>query len=154
MGKVERVQAALQENLPAVCELFARVPGIVAAYLHGSYAEGRPTPLSDLDFAVLLTEGAAADGWETELRVQGEISRLLDSDHVDLKALNGAPLLFQALVITRGKRMYVRDEEARVSWELAVLSEWMDFELLHDFQDECMLRRIEEGKFGHGRQGR
>ena len=154
MDGAQRLKQAFEDNLRAICDIFAQEPGVVAAYLHGSYAEGWPTPLSDLDFAVLLTAEAAAKGWEVELRLQGAISRLLNSDEVDLKGLNGAPLVFQMLVITRGKLLYVRDDDARVWWEVRALGEWMDFQPLHDLQDECMLRRIEEGTFGHGRQSR
>jgi hypothetical protein len=72
----------------------------------------------------------------------------LRTDNIDVKVVNGTPLLFQEQVIVTGRPIYVRDEEARVWWEWRTMSEWMDFHPLLDYQDKCFLERIREGRFG------
>jgi len=137
-----------ESKLPQLREIFAAADCVVA-YLHGSYAEGCASALSDIDFAVLLPdEVPEREYMRREMALTGRVSALLHTDDVDVKVVNRTPLLFQAEVIRTGQRVYVADEEARVWWEWRTMSEWMDFHPLLDYQDKCFLERIREGRFG------
>lgn len=81
-------------------------PGIVFAYLHGSFAMG--APFHDVDVAILAEEASA-----------GLPSRMLDltdrlSQHtgypVDVRALNDAPVAFQFRVL-HGTQLVSRNDE-------------------------------------------
>ena len=138
----------IEAKLQQLRDVFAAA-GLVAAYLHGSYAEGCPTPLSDIDFAILFPDDVPDNEYaRCEMALGGELSDLLGSDRVDVKALNNAPLFFQAQVIAKGRLIYVGDDEARAWWQWRTMSEWMDFQPLYDYQDKCFAERTREGRFG------
>ncbi len=65
-----------EQEIAHLTAFFATQPDVVAAYLFGSQAQGRATPRSDVDIAVLLTRmpdllagepdrqrRSSADGW-------------------------------------------------------------------------------------------
>lgn len=93
-------------------------PGVVAAYLFGSHAEGRAHRESDVDVAVLLDERTyptVADRSEARVRISAWLVGALSVNDVDLVVLNGAPPLLGRKVVTDGLAVHVADaERARV----------------------------------------
>lgn len=89
-------------------------PVVVAAYLFGSVAEARAHRESDLDLGVLLSWGAhahRAGRFDAGLRLAGALQGAL-ARTVDLVVLNDAPPLLARHVVTRGRRVLCRDENA------------------------------------------
>jgi predicted nucleotidyltransferase len=116
--------------------VLAALPDAQAVTLFGSRATGAETPESDLDLAVLLPRRAdPVQLWEA-----GEaIARRLDVD-VDLIDLRAASTVMQFQVVTTGRRLFARGEEAE-RYELFILGEMMDLNearapLLADIQRE------------------
>lgn len=85
-----------------------RFPQIEAIYLYGSTAAGQETSSSDIDLALLSREGALE---EKRFEMAQEIAALCNRE-VDLVELKTAPTVFQFQVISKGKRIYSRDESA------------------------------------------
>ncbi len=99
---------------------------IIFAYVHGSFAEGRP--FRDIDVAVWVRlEGMPLrDPLDYEMDAGIELSRLLRVP-VDIRRLNDAPISFQYHA-TRGIVLFSRDDEIRYACvERSRLAYW-DFE--------------------------
>ncbi|MHB1047399.1 MAG: type VII toxin-antitoxin system MntA family adenylyltransferase antitoxin [Thermoanaerobaculia bacterium] len=89
-------------------------PGVVAAYLFGSHAEGRSHRESDVDVAVLLDDRiypTVAERSEARVRIASWLVGALSVNDVDLLVLNGAPPLLGRKVVTDGLSVHVADAE-------------------------------------------
>lgn len=90
----------------------ARHAAVVAAYLYGSYAEGRAHRESDLDVGVVLDARLSpAERFELRVRLIGEVIGALHFNEVDLIVLNDALPLLAARVVREGVPVYVGDPE-------------------------------------------
>jgi predicted nucleotidyltransferase len=100
------VESALSEALGQ-----PGAPDVVSAYLFGSAAEGRMHRESDVDVGALLcwaSHPTRRDRFEAGLllaaRLQASLART-----IDLVVLNDAPPLLGRHVVTRGRRILLRD---------------------------------------------
>ncbi|MCD5995685.1 nucleotidyltransferase domain-containing protein [Pseudomonas sp. CDFA 602] len=124
---------------PILTHLSTRLPHLLGVYLFGSQASGHATSASDLDIAVLV------DGTLKPLelwRLAGEIADIagLSVDLVDLRA---ASTVMQYQIITRGRRLWTKNEVAGI-FEAFVLSEKTSLDsaragLIEDIQREGII---------------
>ncbi len=103
-------QAALEQ---AAAEALRRA-GAAFAFVHGSRAEGRGRPGSDLDIAAWWPANPPAS-FEVELPAD-----------VDLMVLNGAPLELAGRVAERGRLLFEEDPAARVRWQATTRKIYFD----------------------------
>ena len=105
---------------------------ILAAYLFGSTAEGRATPLSDVDIALVFDQArfSASNRLQLELEIEDQVSQVCEIPNADVRIINDAPLVIQGEVLTNGILLYSPDEEARVDYETRTRMEYFDFQLL------------------------
>lgn len=123
-----------------------RHPEVVVAYLFGSSARGRAGPLSDLDVAVLLGEGA--DPASAQLDLIGDLAAATGTDRVDVVVLNEAPSELAFRVLRDGRLLLCRDDAARVRHRVRTILEYLDLEPLRRIVAEGLRRRLAEGSFG------
>ena len=71
------------------------------AYLFGGLAKEKPTPLSDVDIAICLSEGV--DIVERKMEILGRLMILLETDEIDLVILNTAPLTLRMKILESKK---------------------------------------------------
>jgi len=118
---------------------------IVAAYLFGSLAQGRATPRSDIDIAVLLKRAARpeASDLDRQLQLMGDISRFADRE-VDVIILNSASPVLKDQVLRPGRRIFERDRRARVDFEVRVGQEYEDVKPMYDFFTLDLFTKIKE----------
>ena len=102
---------------------FADQQDVVVVYLFGSRARGRAALQSDYDIAVL---GCAKLAPVRRFALASEISRLLNSQPVDLIVLNDAPVELSYAVVATGRCVFERELAARVEFEATVLSRYGD----------------------------
>ena len=121
---------------------------VEAAYLFGSLATGRETPLSDIDLAVLLTRVDMAELVAIVKALTIALSRKLDSLKVDLVCLNFADLPIRFSVIKNGTLLFERNPRVRIRFEEQTVKEYIDMVPLWEEYDRYMLQRIKEGRFG------
>jgi len=100
------------------------------AYLHGSYAEGRP--FRDLDIAVYVDESTLSGSLlACEVMLESELEKALRgaglAAPLDLRILNRAPLSFRYEVIKHGTPVFVGSDDLRVDFEAATISRYFDF---------------------------
>ena len=129
----------LTRNL-AAAEIYLKARDDVAfAYLFGSMAGGDPTPLSDVDIAVYLTEGRFSG---KRLEILGDLNDILSTDKLDLVILNTAPQglkvrIIRARVILADNMPFVRQ-----AFESGAIRTYMDFSKIEN--------RILEQRYLHG----
>ena len=101
---------------------------VALAYLYGSSARGQALPSSDVDLGVVLSE-TPEEGrkLELELRLENELIDASGLDRLDVRILNGAPLLIQGAAVTEGVAVYERNRAARVSYETWARSRYFDY---------------------------
>ena len=126
-------------------EIFSKYP-IALAYLYGSQAAGRATPLSDTDIALVI----ASDDYDPrsrldlELQVEEEIARVCKIDNLDLRVINEAPLMVRGEVVTNGILLFSQDEGFRVDYETSTRSEYFDFMPVAAMHRQAYIERLRE----------
>lgn len=123
----------MHEQLATAAESLRQDPRILAVYAFGSQVSGATRPGSDLDLAVLLDRPLDLQG---ELRLRGDLVTLLDRDDIDLVVLNLAPPLLRYEIVTGGRRLFTRDDEAMDRFERQAILRYFD---------TAHLRRLEQG---------
>lgn len=96
----------IEDRIPNIREVLDGQPGILAAYVFGSYGTPDQTPLSDVDIAILYEAGRQPD-LEEELHLGRLVSEAAEEDDVNLTILNDAPLRLQHLVLATGRPIYI-----------------------------------------------
>jgi predicted nucleotidyltransferase len=123
-------RAAIVDRLRSVLPAILQMRPVVAAYLYGSVADGHVLPDSDIDIALVLLPGhnlTAYDRVALELDVAAEIEDACDMREVDVRIINDAPLVIQGTVLSDGIRVYSRDEDLRVEYEVFARKHYFDF---------------------------
>jgi uncharacterized protein len=129
----------------------ATQPDIVAAYLFGSLAQGRATPHSDVDIAVLLA--GTEQAFERQLQLMGDLRPFADRE-VDVVILNRVPPVLQHQVLAYGQLLYEHDRRARVAFEVRAGQIYADLKPMYDFFTAELLREIREVGLGNRRRRR
>ena len=130
---------SLAEEMAAVKRYLSRRDDVAFAYLFGSRVKGAPSPLSDVDIAVYLTEGPFS---EKCLTIVGDLIDILHTDNVDLILLNAASEALRARVIRN--RVILADNLpfSRHLFESRTMRAYMDFSKIEN--------RILEQRYLHG----
>jgi|SoiMethySBSTD1v2_1073268.scaffolds.fasta_scaffold78984_3 predicted nucleotidyltransferase len=132
---------------PLQC-LFQQHP-VRLTYLFGSQATRRTHSSSDVDVAVLLDESLTPDERFVErLRLLGDLSRIFDTDDVDLVILNEAPPLLAYETLRHGILLYCADAQTRIEFQVRTLRAYEDTMPLRRVLSEAMVARLKAGTFG------
>ena len=105
----DRIESAVAEALAS------GDPGLVSAYLFGSYAAGRAHRESDVDLGVLLdwtVYPAETSRCEEQLRLIAAFTRAVRGLPLDVVILNDVPPTLARHILTRGRRIFCGDAEA------------------------------------------
>lgn len=116
-------------NIKKLVEIFEKYPEIKLAYFFGSRAEGKAGKLSDFDFAFYLDENNTERIFDIKFELIDKISRLLQTDAVDVIILNiveNSELKYN--IIKDGKLIYEK-EPFKVLIEPRILNEYFDFNM-------------------------
>lgn len=116
------------EIRPEAKSILEKYP-VLFAYLYGSSAEEKHTPLSDIDIGLVLSVDVSASEYlDVELSIEAELGRRLPLRELDVRVINNAPLRFKAQVVQTGKLLFSRDESQRVEFETSVRDQYFDFQ--------------------------
>jgi predicted nucleotidyltransferase len=153
MGMMSEGACQKQPRSPRLDEtnlitFLATQPDVVAAYLFGSLAEERAMPHSDVDIAILLTDGSDSMAvGDRQLQLMGELERFAGRE-VDVVILNTAPPILQNQVLRHGRLLYERDRRARVDFEVRAGQIYADFQPARNFFKTALFRETQEGRLG------
>lgn len=78
----------MKKQTTAIQTVFKNFPQVKLAYAFGSQVSGQAGPTSDYDFAVYLHPKNQTRQFDTKLKLQTALSRLLRTDAVDVVILN------------------------------------------------------------------
>jgi len=112
-SKLQLLPLDIAERLKDLPDRVAGIAGLNALWLFGSFARGEATPISDVDLAYLPDEtltGDVLDRFETELYCA--IASALHTDEFSFVNLRRAPAYLVWRVVTEGRLLLCRDEEA------------------------------------------
>jgi uncharacterized protein len=102
--------------------------GVCAAYLFGSFAQGRATERSDVDIALVLEEGRGALARAVIVQDSSvAISRAAPQERFDVHDLQDLPVAVAGRALNEGKLLFERDAAVRVRAEVAVRMAYHDF---------------------------
>jgi len=154
-GRLSAKYASLEQIQGLLVPLLKSRSEVLFAYIFGSLARGTTGPLSDVDIAIYVDEtlipGDLPFGYKSELLT--EIMSCLKRNDVDLVILNQAPTLLRFQVLRSGKLIYCRSPRARVRFTEEVFRDYQDLRPLLDVQRYYLKKRLQEGKFGVGKDG-
>ncbi len=139
------------EYIPLLAEKICIDKDVVACYLFGSYTEGKQTPASDVDLAVLLdVEFPAERYFEKKLDLLSIVTLSLKTDEVDLIILNQAPPLLSYRILSRGRLLFERGDRKgqKVNFQVRAFDRYFDFKPMEMVIHNGLVKRIKEGRFG------
>lgn len=152
----EDLDRILRERLAAQGE-------VAFAYLFGSEAKGNARPESDVDVAVHLgtdRQGVFSSGRrgaekgsesvqrkKAALELEGSLERDLGR-RVQVVVLEDAPVGLAHNVLSTGRLVFCRDDEARRRFFVDHCRRYFDMEHARRIFDRYRLRRLEKGTFG------
>lgn len=140
-----------QNTLTNLIAFLATQHDVAAAYLFGSLAEGRESPQSDLDIAILLDgQPDSEQMWKRRLALWDALEQFTDRK-VDLVILNQAPPLLQNQVLRHGCLFYEGNRARRIEFEVRAGQVYADSKPMQDFFARVLLQEIKEGAFGRRR---
>ncbi len=121
----------LDQLRSAAADFFAGTD-VTLAYAYGSRIDGRPRPDSDLDIGYYLTPPWRETPLSiaAEMKLAGQLSGAAGLD-VDFRHLGQAPLDLKGRVLEEGKRIYSRDEVARVNFERDLIGRYHDYKFIY-----------------------
>ncbi|HDR16027.1 MAG TPA: nucleotidyltransferase domain-containing protein [Desulfobacteraceae bacterium] len=96
---------------------------ILAAYVFGSFIEGKP--YSDMDLGLLMLNDPP-NPVVFEIEIETELEKITGCP-VDIRILNGAPLSFCQQVIRNGEVILDSDPDTRADFEGRTLKKYFDF---------------------------
>ncbi len=125
---MEAIPAVNPMPFTQVESVLASYPLVSLAYLFGSAASDRMTPLSDVDIA-LVTETILLprERLRLELAVADALAQHCEIGDADVRVINEAPLMLRGQIVTEGRLLFARDEALRVEFETRTRAEYFDF---------------------------
>ena len=103
---------------------------VIFAYLFGGLAEGKVTPLSDIDIAVFLK--STHDVAEYKLGLFDRLSDSLGTSEIDLVILNTAPISLTGRILQKKQILIDKDPPRRHIFESVSLRKFFDFKIKED----------------------
>ena len=94
----------------------------------------------------MLLEAGTQSPTVVQASLISDLMLALHRPDIDVVILNSAPPLLKERVISRGRLLYARDEDARVQFEVAARREYFDTQPLRDAQDRALLDRYAGGR--------
>jgi len=137
-----QIMADLRRCLPDIL----RHRPVLLAYAYGSVAAGCPTPLSDVDIALVLAPACGLDAYQRfmlELEIAAEIERHCGIQNADVRSINDAPLRVQGQVLTKGRLLYSKDTDFRVTYEVRTRKRYFDFQPVLAMMRKAYFARLE-----------
>ena len=140
--------ADVLSKIPDVITKIKKDTDVIALYVFGSVVESNLKPLSDLDFAILLSDSLERnDRFYKSIDLIGLFNETLKTDEVDMVILNDDPVGFAFNIVNTGKLLYCRDQGRLLDFIEKTTKLYLDFKPVRDQFDRIFL----EGIGYHGR---
>ena len=138
-----KLQDDVLERLPGLIQALKQHSEVVALYSFGGAAKNELKPLSDLDYAILLSgQLSKRQRFEKHLELIGIFNNVFRTDEIDLIILNDASLRFCYVILKTGKLLYFRNKDDLIDLRDHVLKYYLDFKYFRDSFDKVFLEGI------------
>ena len=138
-----KLQGNVFERLPVLIQALKQHSEVAALYSFGGAANNELKPLSDLDFAILLSKQLTKrQRFEKHLELIGIFNNVFRTDEIDLIILNDAPLRFCFTILKTGKLLYFRNRGDLIDLRDQVLKYYLDFRYFRDSFDKVFLEGV------------
>lgn len=139
-----------KKTIKKIQEILAKQPKVIAAYLFGSAAWGQTHPKSDLDTGIVFEDEEGLSFGQLA-SIMGIVDQAVPDFKVDVRPLvkKSSPL-FVFNVIKGGQPIYVKDEKARVRFEVAALKKFYDAQHIRDVFCSYLKKAVKEDAYGRG----
>ena len=117
-----------QDIINVATDYLATRDDIIFAYLFGSYAKEKQTHLSDIDVAVYMKDDTQA--FDNKLGILSDLTRLLETDNIDLVVLNDAPISLLTNILANKTILIDQDPPVRHAFESLKMRMGFDFSVL------------------------
>jgi len=122
---------------------FSDQDDIDIVYLFGSVAKGKERGSSDVDIAVLFSEGMPLlERFERKLEIAGELEEMLGTE-ADVIDLEEADIYFVRQVMLNKKLLIDKNVHRRVKFEVNSRRIFFDMKPFYDMYHEQALKRLE-----------
>jgi predicted nucleotidyltransferase len=135
MMRFKKLPDNIQRLFPEAEVYLQSHPAVVFAYLFGSLAKRKPTPLSDVDIAIFLTDGVNVA--ETKLGILGRLTDIIQTDEIDLVVLNTANLPLINYILKNHQLIVDKKPFDRHLFESLAMRKYFDFSI----KESAMLKR-------------
>lgn len=125
MNKINKISENILSRIFKVKGYLEFHPKVLFAYLFGSLAKDKFTPLSDIDIAIYLLDEINIG--QEKMDILGKFIDLLETDELDLVILNTASLPLKARIVRNKKVIMDKEPFVRHKFESLVLREYFDF---------------------------
>jgi len=134
LAKKRNVSDKYPEIEKKIVKTLKREKSIIAAYVFGSFQNRTNTPLSDIDIAVLLSDGFknSTHRIDFESQIENLLKERIAEYNFDVKTLNTAPLVIKGKIITNGKLLFTASLKKVVDFEENTLIKYLDFKPEYD----------------------
>lgn len=146
----KKITTNIEERLPYLIKKLNQESDVVLAYVFGSYARRRITPLSDFDLAVLLDDNISTTMLlDKERELFSIVSKILKTDEIDLIILNSVPVELQFAVLKEGNLIFCKDDLKRIEFRESVVSNYIQTrplrqEIYYHLQDRIKRRIVHD----------
>ena len=124
-----------------ICSVLCKDMNVLAIYIFGSYVSGRFSERSDIDIAVYM-DGQI--GWKKIVEMKYMLEDVLDR-RVDLILLNDADLELAYMILSEGRRIFVRDVERVAEFEVKIVKKYLDMKpRLEEYYRKVIRKIIDE----------
>ena len=132
----------LSNLMKRIREALGREEEILFAYLYGSAAYDPNLSIGDIDVAAYLKPADIEKHIRKEEELTALLATKLHTDEIDLRILNGLPLVFKYNVLKNGKLLFSRDELQRVDFETSVMIRFLELKPYLDEYRQMLSQRI------------
>jgi predicted nucleotidyltransferase len=136
-----RLPSNIHERIPIAAQYLRSRKDVCFAYLFGGLAKGRPSPISDIDIAIYLTEDA--DIIESRLEILENLADVLNTDAIDLIVLNHASLSLSMNILKNNKILVDKKPSVRHVYQSLIMRKYFDY---HYLESEILERRFYHGR--------
>jgi len=123
----EHVPPSSFEKIPLAGDMLREEERVIFAYLFGSAAQGRISPLSDIDIAVYLR--TCEHLTEYRLELFNKLCDVLGTSEIDLVFLNTAPTNLEGRILMKKKILVDKDPHLRHRYESLAMRKFYDFQI-------------------------
>lgn len=139
----KKLPVDVMTRIPALIAALREDRAVVALYAFGSLVHGALKPLSDLDFAVLLSKSIdRRERFNKRMDLIGVFIDTLKTDEIDLIILNDDPLRFAYGVLKSGKLLYCRDRDQLLDFMDKTVKLYLDFRPARRDFDQAFLEGV------------